>query len=100
MHVLETLFSKCSLQFQIVFKYRQNACFRDIVFKMFSAVPIRFKTVGMHPDPPPPPPTPLPRHHTGLQLLQLSFKVPSYASEIYLNQSVKSIIQYFQWVAI
>ena len=77
MHALETLFSKCSLQFQFV-----------------------LNTVRMHPDHPPPPPTPLPRHHTGLQLLQLSFKVPSYASEIYLNQSVKSIIQYFQWVAI
>ena len=25
------------------FKYRQNACLKDIVYKMFSAVPNRFK---------------------------------------------------------
>ena len=61
MHHLPSLFSKVSLQFRIVsntvrmhgseiffsavpnrFKYRHNACFRDIVLKNFSAVPNRF----------------------------------------------------------
>ena len=62
MHHLPSLFSKVSLQFRIVsntvrmhgseiffsavpnrFKYRHNACFRDIVLKNFSAIPNRFK---------------------------------------------------------
>ena len=62
MHAWETLFSKSFLQLQIPseiclrdivfkmfsavpnhFKYRHSACFRDIVFKMFPAVPHRFK---------------------------------------------------------
>ena len=67
MHALETLFSKFTVQFQIAsntvrmhaleiinvfkifsaipnrFKSRQNACFRDIVFIFFSAAPNRLK---------------------------------------------------------
>ena len=66
MHALYTLFSSISLEFQIVYKYHQNAFFRnivcflsslpnrfnyrqiayfrDIVFKGFSALPNRFKS--------------------------------------------------------
>ena len=66
MHALKTLFLKISLNFQIVsnnvrmhafklfsavpnrFKYRHNACFRDIVFNFFSAVQLVSNTVWTH----------------------------------------------------
>ena len=48
MHALETFPLKCFSEVTTRFKCRQNACFRKIVFKIFSAVPNRYKYVRMH----------------------------------------------------
>ena len=68
-HVLKTLFSKCSLQFHNRFKYRQNAFFRDIVFKMFTEV-IRIvsNSVRLHA---------LPRFQNCLCSSKISFQIAS-----------------------